>query len=78
MSALQTPHSPAAGQAGAEHTTREIAQQLEALRLRAIKIKRARNDSARGKRIANRQRKREAPVPVQESPGHPADERRDA
>ena len=27
MSALQTPHSPAAGQAGAEHTTREIAQQ---------------------------------------------------
>lgn len=59
-------------------TAREIAQQLEALRLRAIKIKRARNDSARGKRIANRQRKREAPVPVQESPGHPADERRDA
>lgn len=37
-------------------TAREIAGQLEALRLLAIKRKRARNDSTRGKRIANRQR----------------------
>lgn len=61
-------------------TAREIAQQLEALRLRAIKIKRARNDSARGKRIANRQRYRAPPVPapMQESPGNPTNERRDA
>jgi hypothetical protein len=53
---------------------REIAEQLETLRLLALKRKRARNDSARGKRIARRQRARTPP-------GHdhePEDDRRDA
>jgi hypothetical protein len=56
-------------------TAREIAGQLETLRLLALKRKRARNDSTRGKRIANRQR-------IRMAAGHedndPQDDRRDA
>ena len=55
-------------------TAREIAGQLETLRLLAIKRKRARNDSSRGKRIANRKRLRTAPAPD----GEHAEDRRDA
>jgi Patatin-like phospholipase len=45
---------------------REITHQLETLRLLAFKRKRARNDSTRGKRIANRQRIRTAHLPAAE------------
>jgi hypothetical protein len=58
-------------------TAREIADQLEVMRLRALKIKRARNDSARGKRIARGQRNRTAPLPAQAPQGDPSNERRD-
>ena len=44
-------------------TAREVADRLETLRRLALKHKRARNDSTRGKRIANRQR-------IQIAPGH--------
>ena len=53
-------------------TARDITRQLETLRLLALKRKRARNDSTRGKRIANRQRIRAAPLPAA---GHAEDER---
>ena len=56
-------------------TAREIAGQLETLRLLALKRKRARNDSTRGKRIASRQRSR---MPTGHEDNHPRDDRRDA
>ncbi len=42
-------------------TARDVAERLETLRRLALKHKRARNDSTRSKRIANRQRTRIAP-----------------
>jgi hypothetical protein len=56
-------------------TAREIAGQLETLRLLALKRKRARNDSTRGKRIASRQRSRMA---AGHEDNDPRDDRRDA
>lgn len=60
-------------------TARDVSEQLEALRQRALKRKRARNDATRGKRIANReQRNRTAPPRGRDATEHPPDDRRNA
>ncbi len=60
-------------------TARELNERLEALRLNALKRKRARNDAARSRRIAAReQRDRTAPPPVGRGMQDPAEDRRNA
>jgi hypothetical protein len=59
-------------------TAREIAEHLEALRLRALKRKRARNDAKRGARIARAAREGTAEDVSDDFSDDVADDRRDA